>query len=623
MSRFSFTLALVVAFQAAAIHAQTKVRIERADQLPSRTYSLEGTATELFNSGAQVARLAEEVKRNLRDDLDRFQIEDKATLRDHHAALANIALLERQWNEASQQLEAVRLLHDIPASRLTFGLIEQAVLNANQRQPDRWQEAFRAAYTEQIAALPYLEVHSSLKETKTSLDVLTKNYVQGIIEVLFEPAAKKGLSGELAKQLIHWKVFTEFTVPVADIAVEVLSAAIKMNTVEKPEIWNSRSVEFAASDKLAPVVIAVWDEGVDVSVFAGNLYVNERELPDNGIDDDRNGFVDDRHGIAYTLTADKTPALLRPIHLQGAALAAAQRLLKGMMDAQGNIDSPDASNFRQHVRALKANQFREFRNDIKHYIEYAHGTNVGSIAINGNPAARVLVARHMIFDFNQPPRVPTIEQAHRDASEFTETINYFKQHGVRVVNMSWKYSPREVEEELAANNAGGTADERRQLARKIYQVKADALREGIASASDILFVVGAGNDTRDNRFDEEVPAALGLSNIITVGAVDQAGDEAAFTSYGRVDLYANGYLREMTMPGGNKALGSGTSFAAPEVANLAGKLWAKYPRATVRQVRDAILNSAETKTIAENRQIKLAHPKAALGFLSKLHDGTP
>jgi len=46
------------------------------------------------------------------------------------------------------------------------------------------------------------------------------------------------------------------------------------------------------------VVVAVIDSGIDTSIpqLRESLWINEDEIPDNGIDDDRNGYVDDIHG---------------------------------------------------------------------------------------------------------------------------------------------------------------------------------------------------------------------------------------------------------------------------------------------------------------------------------------
>lgn len=49
------------------------------------------------------------------------------------------------------------------------------------------------------------------------------------------------------------------------------------------------------------VIVAVLDSGVDIEHedLDGKIWVNEDEIPNNGIDDDKNGYVDDVHGWNY------------------------------------------------------------------------------------------------------------------------------------------------------------------------------------------------------------------------------------------------------------------------------------------------------------------------------------
>ena len=54
------------------------------------------------------------------------------------------------------------------------------------------------------------------------------------------------------------------------------------------------------------VIVAVIDSGIDVEHkdLQGKIWVNEDEIPGNGIDDDKNGYIDDIHGWNFLGSAD-------------------------------------------------------------------------------------------------------------------------------------------------------------------------------------------------------------------------------------------------------------------------------------------------------------------------------
>lgn len=54
----------------------------------------------------------------------------------------------------------------------------------------------------------------------------------------------------------------------------------------------------AVSDTARTVVVAVIDTGIDTTHpdLAESMWINENEIPDDGVDNDRNGYVDDIHG---------------------------------------------------------------------------------------------------------------------------------------------------------------------------------------------------------------------------------------------------------------------------------------------------------------------------------------
>jgi subtilisin family serine protease len=166
-------------------------------------------------------------------------------------------------------------------------------------------------------------------------------------------------------------------------------------------------------------------------------------------------------------------------------------------------------------------------------------------------------------------------------------------------------------------NGVGTPEERRKLARKWFDAISAALREAMTSAPNVLFVPAAGNSNADARFEDSVPSAFDLPNSLTAGAVDRGGDEAAFTSYGKVDVYANGYQVESVVPGGAVQAWSGTSMAAPQVVNLAAKILARYPALTAVQVKKLIVDGAQVKEVT-GRKLRILDPKRSLELAAAL-----
>jgi len=146
------------------------------------------------------------------------------------------------------------------------------------------------------------------------------------------------------------------------------------------------------------------------------------------------------------------------------------------------------------------------------------------------------------------------------------------------------------------------------------------VESAIKSAPNTLFVCAAGNSDSDASFLQDVPAGLHLPNLIAVGAVNQAGDETSFTSYGpTVAVDADGYDVESYVPGGAKLKLSGTSMASPNVTNLAAKLFALDPSLTPAQVIDLIKQGA---TPSEDGRRHLIDAKRSVELLRSKKSGS-
>lgn len=121
----------------------------------------------------------------------------------------------------------------------------------------------------------------------------------------------------------------------------------------------------------------------------------------------------------------------------------------------------------------------------------------------------------------------------------------------------------------------------------------------IAARKGMLLVVAMGNDGDKAWHYLSTPADA--DSILSVGAVDVAGEVAVFSSYGpsadgrvKPEVCAVGARTALINPANNETMnGNGTSFACPLIAGMAACLWSALPQATNMEIRECIIRSAD------------------------------
>ncbi len=224
-------------------------------------------------------------------------------------------------------------------------------------------------------------------------------------------------------------------------------------------------------------------------------------------------------------------------------------------------------------------------------------------------AARIVLGRMQFSHGAIPDPCPSRVNAQREAAMLARMVAFFRAQDVRVVNMSWGRPESGFLGELERCAPELSATERAAIARYAVDTLRRTMIAGMRASPRILFVAAAGNAGNNTEFND-FALRIDLPNMLLVGAVDRAGDEASFTNTGPlVRLYANGYLVETRVPGGGTEASSGTSFAAPGVVNTVAKMLAVNPTLSTTQVLETLLRTAEVRG---SRGLRVMHPAKAV-----------
>lgn len=618
-------LTLPPASQAADAPTPAKKTVTTATAIPAFTYKVPAQLDTLLTSDAAWAPFAAQMRVNLEGLLRDYDITDRKTLQSVHRDLMLLDLDAGRNADARAHLARVLELEDKPDARTfaTDTFLATAILDARHasgaNDGTAYHAALATAYASRLAALPdsastqVARVRGVYELASPDLAITTAN------GQLAPQATKNGdtLGSDTANFMLWLRMLHHTMLPTRPELLPALAAHLAAHPPLAADIWSAREVVLDGQVPLSPVTIAIWDSGVDPALFAGRMFVNPREQ-DNGRDNDGNGFIADVHGIAYDAGFRRTTGNLFPVDDSDRAefprLIEENRVTRELRAGADNEQTRALKTRNQNLTpAQAANETR--LNSL--FMGYWHGTAVANMATAGNSAARILSARFM-WDpdaAGTPADVFDEAWATRHAAEIVDVVAYLKQHGVRVANSSWSLTTEEIVDNLRRSGVGKDEVERQHLASARMATIRAAMQTAFAGAPDILFVMAAGNEDNDAAFHESLPGTIDLPNVLTVGAVDQAGAAATFTSFGKhVTLYAKGVELEALVPGGARIVANGTSFAAPQVTNLAAKLLAVNPQLSTGEVVALIREGATT---GDDQHLRLINPKRSLQLLAE------
>ncbi|MEL6258098.1 MAG: S8 family serine peptidase [Pseudomonadota bacterium] len=533
-----------------------------------------------------------------------YIVEDAATKRSLIGVKRAILIQRGEFKAALALGDDIRALEDKAAAKATSGLLtdaySRAAMTAGDTSSDEFKTAFDAELRAALAVLDLDVTRDTLEATRGQFQILTTELLRGSLEGQLDQVAAQAdmkVNRGIASAIVQTHG-TPSLVAHKDLIVAAYSARLAAEPeAVKEDRWTPRTIQV---DGGAPVIVAVWDTGVDPAVQGDRMWVNPRA-----------GERGNAHGVAYdgNFKAEQGPLLAEAANYAD-EIDSLLTIVKGSLDLNAGLQTEESASFLETMSGLGADEVPAFLKKLSVTSNYIHGQHVADIAVDGIGAGQIMNVR-MTWPTDPVPKDPVDEAfAEGLVAAAKDAVAFMQENDVKVVNMSWRLTRPMVEGSLLATGAETDPDARQARAAAIFDIMKTGLEDAFASAPEILFVAGAGNEDENVEFVQSVPAGLNLPNLLTVGAVDVALQPAGFTSYGAsIDVYANGFEVPGRVPGGREMRLSGTSMAAPQVANLAAKIASANPDLSMSEIRALI---EETSTTEGEQGLKVVHPAAAL-----------
>lgn len=365
-------------------------------------------------------------------------------------------------------------------------------------------------------------------------------------------------------------------------------------------------------------ILAVVDSGNDFKHpdLISKAWVNPLEIANNDRDEDKNGYPDDVNGwnfaegnnllIDYKYASSNTEDARKFFDVQ----------LKAFL---GTIT--------QAERDWAREKFKDeaFVKNLQIFGNYMHGTHVTGIAVKNSDDVKAIGLKLIPTEVKLPGKNSALVQkanaaganggvketllkaaltalAQQQTKVYVEIGSYIQGAKADVMNGSFGTSYDAISGVIAQLyktffKKDPTPEELKTYTNHFFAVNLQETKKFLAAAPNTLFVFAAGNEGSNNDEVPSSPTNVEAENKISVAAA--LGDQAlaTFSCYGAktVEVAAPGVGITSTIPGGGYLAVSGTSQAAPYVANIAAKIKDVNPKLGFRDIKRVIMETVDVK----------------------------
>ncbi|WP_417335133.1 S8 family serine peptidase [Halobacteriovorax marinus] len=381
--------------------------------------------------------------------------------------------------------------------------------------------------------------------------------------------------------------------------------------------------------------VAIIDSGTDMKHkdIAPKAWINSVEIPDNNRDEDRNGYQDDIYGWNFAESNNQV--------IDYKYLGTLNEDIRKFFIVQEKM-------MRQTATQEEIEWAREILKDeafikrISIYGNFMHGTHVAGIAAKKANNAKIMAVKLIPTEVKLPGQDKISKKDGFALKMFKKGLELLaKQQATMMEEIGYYVDGHKAD---VANGSFGTGyPQAQQITAMLYKTlfRKDptpelnhelslvflnaAVRENarlVEVAPNTLFVFAAGNDGLDNDKFPTSPTNIQADNVISVAATMGRMAIAPFSNYGKemVDVAAPGVGILSAAPGDEYVKVSGTSQAAPFVANIAARVKDANPSLSPVDIKKIIMGTVDYKNYLTDKVLTggLVNPGRAVqaGILS-------
>jgi len=370
--------------------------------------------------------------------------------------------------------------------------------------------------------------------------------------------------------------------------------------------------------------IAVIDSGVDTEHrdFVDKMWINPSEIADNNRDEDANGYQDDVYGWNFAENNN--------LVIDRKYLGTFSNDPYKFFDIQGKMFLNTAT--QEEIDWVKSKRGdEEFIKEMGKFGNFVHGTHVAGITQMNNMNAKILAVKLIPTEVKLPgqslnndfdARLINTDKnfrmkllkgalsalAGQQMVMLEEIAAYVDGHGAEIANGSFGTGYNQAK--MITNTLfkvfffrDPDAAESDEVAKYFVNELISQGSKMVDAAPNTLFVFAAGNDGVNNDLFPTSPTNIQADNVISVAATYEREFIAPFSNYGTkmVDVAAPGMLIHSQIPGDEYLKVSGTSQAAPFVANIAAQIKDINPDLTPGEIKKVIMGTVDKKSYLSDK----------------------